>query len=184
MIAGAAGWYLLGKDLFGSSKETKFITSSTPRGQKSLITLPDGSRVFLNSESSISYPEFFSKDKREISLTGEAFFDVTRDENRPCIIHSGNVVTKVLGTSFNIQAFDGKDILVTVATGKQTRSISVKIRSYWRQINRPCTITRTDLLLKKWIPNRSRRGKQTHFISLTRPYRMQLRSWSDGITSP
>lgn len=131
IFIGAAGWYLSGKGLFGSWDETKFITSSSPRGQKSLITLPDGSRVFLNSESSISYPEFFSEDKREINLIGEAFFDVTRDENRPCIIHSGNVTIKVLGTSFNIQAFEGKDVHVTVATGK------VQVDAKSKQTNRP-----------------------------------------------
>ena len=118
LVLNAAAWYSWNQKLVGSADRVNLVSSVTPRGQKSLITLPDGSRVYLNSESSISYPEFFSKDKREITLSGEAFFEVTRDETRPFIIYSGAVTTKVLGTSFNIQAFKGSEIKVTVATGK------------------------------------------------------------------
>lgn len=94
------------------------ITSTAPKGQKSLITLADGSRIFLNSASSISYPESFDADKREITLTGEAFFEIARDERRPFIVRSAGIVTRVLGTSFNIKSFEGEATTVTVATGR------------------------------------------------------------------
>ncbi|HEU5148770.1 MAG TPA: FecR domain-containing protein [Chryseosolibacter sp.] len=94
------------------------ITSSAPKGQKSLITLADGSRIFLNSASSVSYPETFDSDKREITLTGEAFFEIARDERRPFIVRSADIVTRVLGTSFNIKSFEGEASTVTVATGR------------------------------------------------------------------
>jgi transmembrane sensor len=98
--------------------EDSWATSESPKGQKSLITLADGSRVFLNSASSISYPKTFETDKREILLTGEAFFEIARDEKRPLMVRSGNVTTLVLGTSFNIEAFEGEPTKITVATGK------------------------------------------------------------------
>lgn len=101
-----------------SSDEDEWITFSSSRGEKSMITLTDGSRVYLNSGSSILYPETFLSEKREVVLSGEAFFEITRDANRPFLIRSGHVTTAVLGTSFNIQAYPDKIVRVTVATGK------------------------------------------------------------------
>jgi ferric-dicitrate binding protein FerR (iron transport regulator) len=96
----------------------ELITKTAPYGEKSIITLTDGSKVFLNSGSSISFPRVFDKSAREITLDGEAFFEVTRNPQQPFIVKAGNLVTRVLGTSFNIQAFDPKDISVSVATGR------------------------------------------------------------------
>ena len=78
----------------------------------------DGSRVYLNSSSTLSYPATFPSDKREVFLEGEAFFEVIRNENRPFLIRSGNITTRVLGTSFNVNAFDANNISVSVANGK------------------------------------------------------------------
>lgn len=97
--------------------EITWLEKHTQKGQKSTITLMDGSTVVLNAQSKLSFPEQFSA-TREVILEGEAFFMVSRDEDRPFMIKSGNLVTKVLGTSFNIQAYPGSDIHVTVATGK------------------------------------------------------------------
>jgi len=96
----------------------KWISSATKFGEKLVMTLPDGSVVHLNSGSSISYPEKFDSRHRDIILTGEAFFEVSRDESKPFLIRSGDVLTKVLGTSFNIKAFPDENVTVTVATGK------------------------------------------------------------------
>jgi ferric-dicitrate binding protein FerR (iron transport regulator) len=95
-----------------------WVTYECPNGQKSLITLADGSRIFLNSASTISYPETFESGKREIKLSGEAYFEIAHDENRPLTVRSGDLLTTVLGTSFNIEAFEGETARVTVATGK------------------------------------------------------------------
>ena len=112
---GGSAWYL--RDEFSGEAVIPWLISESPKGQKSLLTLADGSRIYLNSASSISYPETFKADEREVVLSGEAFFEVTKDEKRPFIVRSGNITTRVLGTSFNVQAFNGKDIHVTVASG-------------------------------------------------------------------
>ncbi|MBL0740177.1 FecR family protein [Chryseolinea lacunae] len=104
--------------MFSEPASAHWVTSDSPRGQKSVITLADGSRVFLNAGSSLSYPEVFDADIREVKLTGEAFFEITKNPKRPFVVTSGNVTTKVLGTSFNIQAFPQQQISVTVATGR------------------------------------------------------------------
>jgi len=82
------------------------------------IHLSDGSIVWLKSDSKLSYPDEFDQNSREVHLEGEAFFDVFRDENRPFIIHSQDMVTKVLGTSFNVRDYKkGTEKAVEVLTG-------------------------------------------------------------------
>lgn len=98
--------------------DISYITETTRRGQKADIMLSDGTRVRLNAESSLTYPEEFSGKDRTITLSGEAFFSVVRDESRPFKVVSGDLITMVLGTSFNINAFPDEDITVTVASGK------------------------------------------------------------------
>ncbi|MCI9845462.1 FecR family protein [Flavobacterium pectinovorum] len=87
---------------------------------KQLIRLPDGSTVLLNDNSTLKYKQDSFGDKtREVTLTGEAFFDIKRNETKPFIVHTGKVQTKVLGTAFNINARNAsKNIEVTVARGK------------------------------------------------------------------
>ncbi|MDN5213626.1 FecR domain-containing protein [Fulvivirgaceae bacterium BMA12] len=103
----------------GSSEvEVNYLTKSTTAGQRSKVTLSDGSVVTLNSKSKLIYPENFSGDTREITLEGEAFFEVQKDASRTFMVRSGDVVTTVLGTSFNVRAFGAEQVEVTVATGK------------------------------------------------------------------
>jgi transmembrane sensor len=78
---------------------------STKNGSKSKVQLPDGTQVFLNSGSTITYGKDFNDALREISLTGEAFFDVVKDSNRPFIIHTQTVNIKVIGTAFNVRSY-------------------------------------------------------------------------------
>ena len=95
------------------------IIKENPSGQKSRIFLPDGSSVTLNAESKISYPEKFSDSIRIVSLVGEAFFDVVKNDNKPFIVNSEDLSTTVLGTSFNVRAFDADPItLVALKVGK------------------------------------------------------------------
>ncbi len=94
------------------------IQKVTQKGQKSTIILSDGTQIRLNSDSKIIFPEKFGREKREVLLEGEAFFDVSRDEKRPFIIKTKDLTTTVLGTSFNVKAFPQEITQVTVATGK------------------------------------------------------------------
>ncbi len=80
-------------------------TVSTKPASKSSIQLPDGTQVWLNADSKISYPEKFLGETREISLSGEAYFDVVKDPSRPFIIHTNTLDVKVLGTAFNVRSY-------------------------------------------------------------------------------
>ncbi|CAM3994469.1 FecR family protein [Pedobacter westerhofensis] len=89
-------------------------------GLRKWIKLPDGTSVQLNADSKLDYPESFAgKNTREVTLTGEAFFDVKHDASHPFIIHTGKLKTTVLGTAFNISAYpSARTLTVTVTRGK------------------------------------------------------------------
>ena len=83
------------------------------------VTLPDGSTVKLNASSKIEYPEHFSAGIRKVKLSGEAFFEVTKDSIHPFRIETANASVEVLGTSFNVAAYPNSDrVVVNVETGK------------------------------------------------------------------
>src|SRR5690606_38098125 len=82
------------------------------------ITLPDGTHVWLNAASTLSYPTEFSGAVREVTLVGEAYFEVVKDETKPFIVQTANQQTEVLGTSFNINAYDNETVTkTTLLTG-------------------------------------------------------------------
>lgn len=80
-------------------------TISTKPGSKTNIRLPDGSKVWLNADSKITYSGDFQGVTREVYLSGEAFFDVVKDKTRPFIIHTNTIDLKVLGTAFNVRSY-------------------------------------------------------------------------------
>ena len=108
----------------GTTGETIYNTLYNPRGSRPVdMTLSDGSRVWLNAGSSISYPVAFTGNERKVTMTGEAYFEVAHDAKKAFIVTKGEMETKVLGTRFNIKAYDEEsDIKVTLLEG----SVAVK----------------------------------------------------------
>lgn len=79
-----------------------------PAGQRVNLTLPDGTTVWLNAQSRLTYPTTFAGDERRVSIEGEAYFEVVPDKNMPFIVSAGNVEMKVLGTTFNVYNYPGE----------------------------------------------------------------------------
>lgn len=77
----------------------------TANGTKTHLKLPDGTRVWLNAGSRLTYSKNFNSQGREVNLTGEAFFDVARNSQKPFLIHTAKIDIKVLGTSFNVKSY-------------------------------------------------------------------------------
>lgn len=101
----------------------KQLTVSTAYGVHKSIRLADGSNVWLGPGSSMSYPDRFEEQTREITFEGEAFFDIAKDARHPFIVHTGKTNTRVLGTSFSIKAYkEQKNIEVALLSGKVTFS--------------------------------------------------------------
>jgi len=82
------------------------------------VTLEDKSVIVLSPNSKIIYPDKFSRDKREVQLVGDAFFEITKDPSKPFCVYSGNLITRVLGTSFRIKSKTKDHVEVEVVTGK------------------------------------------------------------------
>ena len=80
-------------------------TISVPEGQRTHLTLPDGTTVWLNARTTIQYPSSFNKKKRVVILQGEAYFDVKRNEDKPFVVQTSVCDVEVLGTKFNVNAY-------------------------------------------------------------------------------
>ncbi|WP_200976245.1 FecR family protein [Echinicola sp. 20G] len=115
--AGIVGWYGLDQKETITVPSVAMVVKSNQKGQKSIVHLPDGSQVTLNSSSEISYLSNFGKDHRNLTLEGEAFFQVTRDTSMAFTVTSGEITTTALGTSFNINAYEKDRPSVKLATG-------------------------------------------------------------------
>ncbi|WP_461629102.1 FecR family protein [Labilibaculum euxinus] len=103
-----------------SSLQSKLIYNqiNIPRGGEYSLTLADGTKVWLNSESSLKYPVQFIGEIRKVELTGEAYFEVAHNKSKPFIIESHGTEVKVLGTKFNVSAYnDEEDITTTLVEG-------------------------------------------------------------------
>ncbi len=110
---------------FLETNQIETVVKTNPAGQKSKVFLPDGSIVWLNSESSITYQPEFNDSCRQIYLTGEAYFEVKKDQYRPFIVSSGTITTTALGTAFNVNAFNENRITVSLTQGKVNVETSI-----------------------------------------------------------
>jgi transmembrane sensor len=103
-----AGIYILNNRRADSPAEKEAVAKneiSTRYGSKTALVLPDGSKVWLNAGSTLTYSRDYATTLREVSLSGEAFFDVVKNAARPFIIHTGKMDIKVLGTAFNVKCY-------------------------------------------------------------------------------
>ncbi len=105
--------------VFTQGSDDQWTTVTMASHESGEVTLPDGSIVSLREGSQLRYPAHFAPDKREVTLLGEAFFEVARDSTRPFTILTEDVITQVLGTSFLVEANPSDSLIqVSVVTGK------------------------------------------------------------------
>ena len=132
-----------------ANQEIVYNTMSTPVGGIYEVILPDGSKVWLNSSSSVTYPTSFSGNERRVKITGEAYFEVAHDKTKPFHVSVNEMDVEVLGTHFDINSYDnepsikttllegkvkvskgGSEVLITpgeqVVAGKSTNELSIK----------------------------------------------------------
>ncbi|MGN0191262.1 MAG: FecR family protein, partial [Candidatus Cryptobacteroides sp.] len=93
--------------------QAQMVTVSTPKGQRTHLTLQDGTRVCLNGGSTIIYPTIFDEHARRVKLTGEAMFDVTSDQEHPFYVDTYAATVKVTGTNFDVIADSGRGVFST-----------------------------------------------------------------------
>ncbi|MDD4192386.1 MAG: FecR domain-containing protein [Mangrovibacterium sp.] len=102
-----------------SGDQVVYNTVEVPLGMRSSMVLPDGTSVLLNAGSTLKYPVSFQQEDRRVELTGEAYFDVTKDKERPFIVSTSDIAVHVLGTSFNCSAYpDDEQIITALVEGE------------------------------------------------------------------
>lgn len=111
------GWGIIGHQLLNRLSNTEFENLTTT-DQKKFKTLDDGTKVWVNKKSSITFNKDFGKKKREVFLTGEAYFDVVKNNALPLFIHTGEIKIEVKGTAFNVKAYkENPDIQISLIRG-------------------------------------------------------------------
>lgn len=121
----AISFSFTGGYLFFLNKDKSVIAYNeinVPKGSKSMITLSDGSKIWLNSSTYLKYPEKFEPTQREVFLEGEAYFEITKDKNKPFYVRTSDLDIKVLGTSFNVKSYANEG---TIETTLESGSISI-----------------------------------------------------------
>ncbi len=122
-----------------------------PRKGEFMLVLSDGTRIWLNSESTVEYPTSFLPGQRKIRLQGEAYFQVTPDPTSPFTIEAGDVQIQVLGTSFNLRAYEDEKVVQTTLTEGKVRMSSGKRQMILAPDEQGCIDTETGNMTKKRV---------------------------------
>jgi transmembrane sensor len=147
---------------------TAFNTMSTPRGGQYQLTLPDGSQVWLNAESSITYPTAFTGKERTVAITGEAYFEVVHNAHQPFMVQAGSQLIEVLGTKFNVSTYkDEPSYKTTLLEGK------VKLSAHDAR-----NAVHTSLILQ---PGQQGQLKDHQLSLAANPDVEQVMAWKDGV---
>jgi len=123
---------LAGSFLNDQTAEEVYNEIITPRGGTYQVVLADGTKVWLNADSKLTFPQQFAKAKREVTLIGEAYFEVAKSKDRPFVVRTAGQEIAVLGTSFNVAAYEGElseqttlvEGKIVVATSQNTHQLS------------------------------------------------------------
>lgn len=115
LVCMAAWFWLAGR----RQPAVEWVETYNPKGIRSSIVLPDGSKVWLAADSRLKYPRQFATNRRDLYLEGEAFFEVVRNPQKPFVVQLKEGAVQVLGTSFDIKAYaTNEEVITSVATGK------------------------------------------------------------------
>lgn len=105
--------YFLAEEEAIATAETGSQSVETPSGAKTLVTLEDGTKIWLNANSKLDYPAHFSTDKRIVRLEGEGFFEIAKEKDRPFEVFTSDLKIKVLGTVFNLKSYPEDGLIET-----------------------------------------------------------------------
>lgn len=129
------------------SAQPTYSTLSTPRGGQYVVNLPDGSKVWLNAESSLFFPNVFAEDERKVTLSGEAYFDINKKPKAPFTVSIQDLDIEVLGTEFNVNAYSNPTEIATtliegsvkLSSGSKSVFLKPNQQSIWSKENQSFT---------------------------------------------
>ena len=139
-----------------STSNKRLNTIQVPKGGEYELILPDGTHVWINSDSELSFPTQFDSTRREVFLTGEAYFSVTKDKEKPFIVKvNEDIEIKVLGTQFNVQAYQDENTIettlcegsVNVSDGKQKVTLTPSLQAVYSKSTKNLITRKVDTRL-------------------------------------
>lgn len=130
---------------YGASS-MEYNAISTPRGGQYMIVLADGTRVWLNASSTIHFPVAFTGKERSVDITGEAYFEVAHNEKMPFLVHTAGQVIEVLGTHFNINAYEDEDVMRATLLEGSVKIISSTKQSQLLHIGKQLSISKQGII--------------------------------------
>jgi transmembrane sensor len=169
LLIGMTGYLFLRTGKTPGAAPEQFASIQTKAGSKTLINLPDSSTVVLNSACQFGYNKEFGENKREMRLSGEAYFDIHRNPDMPLIVHAGNVIIKVLGTAFNVKAYP-EDSFVEATLVKGVIEVSLNTdpeRKILLRPNEKIVIRKSDGILLDKIADPTHKSREA-MIAVTR----------------
>ena len=147
LLAAGSGYYIGGRG-FTADRLAETVIEA-PSGSNIKTTLPDGTVIWLNSESRLSYSGEFGIRDRNVSLSGEAFFDVTHNKDLPFTVSSGSMKAEVLGTMFNYKDYtEDRTAVVTLIKGKVRLSSSDESQTCELLPSQKCTFSKDDGMMR------------------------------------
>ncbi len=152
--------------LTNTSGGRSFTTVSTNKGQNSKITLPDGSIVWVSSGTTLSYNTNFGEKERSIKLSGEAFFEIAKNKDKPLVVDCNSLKVKVLGTKFDVSAYPEDQSVDVVLESGSVELTSATDQSLKKQLV-PGEMARFDVVRKE--------------LAVSRDANYKFTSWKDGI---
>lgn len=141
----------------GKDDPVKMQTVIVPAGQRVELLLADGTKVWLNSRSKLKFPDRFQKDARKVELDGEGYFEVTHQEDAPFTVHTSKYDVKVLGTEFNVKAYNSKNqfeaslLKGSVEVSNMNKSQVVRLRPDEQVISDGSQLIRSVILDKNYF---------------------------------
>ena len=169
-----------------ADRAVRYNTISTPYGGKYQVTLTDGTKVWLNAASTLVFPTVFTGAAREVSLKGEGYFEVSRNASQPFVVKVGDLKVDVLGTSFNIMAYDDEEAVrttllegaVKVGAGRVSRALTVGEQGVWNKKDKmevvPDADTEEAIAWKNGLLQFHSAGLPVIMRQLTRWYNVQI----------
>jgi len=131
--AAAIVFFLLSLNIYRSlySEDSSAINIiEVPKGEKATVTLSDGTKVWLNAETKLTYPSQFGRKQRKVTIEGEGYFEVARNEKKPFVLNGEEFNIHVLGTQFNVNAYPGEDVSIALREGR----INVEVKEAESQL--------------------------------------------------
>mgnify|MGYP001657335270 CR=1 FL=1 len=148
LLAGTSLYLYIDREEIQKTLASEYLVQ-VGKGEKATVTLPDGTKVYLNAQSALSYPAAFGQQERKVQFTGEAYFEVARDEKKPFIVDNPAISVKVLGTEFNFYATaDDEWFETTLVKGKV--EVTLKMPTPRKEILDPNQKIRYNKLTGAW----------------------------------